>query len=1304
MKKILVIIPHLSTGGLPQVVVNKVELLKDSYDIKCVEYCNHGPAFVVQRNRLIDIVGEENLITLWEVDKSPLLTLISKFNPDIISMEEFPEFFMGDDITREIYTKKDRKYKIFETTHDSSFPVKDKRWFPDKFIFVSAYNAFRYSCYDIPYEIIEYPIDKRIPNKSWAQEQLMLDPTYKHVVCVGLFTERKNQKYLFDIAKELLNKKILFHFVGNQADNFKHYWGPLMKVKPDNCIVWGERSDVDVFLQACDLFFFPSRGDKNNKELNPIAIKESLVYNLPMMMYNLDVYCGKYNNEKNITFLKGNKETDTNNLLKVLKMDKELKKVFIIDVYAQTEQKKNLLRRCIESVKKFGYDIILVGHCVLPEDIIQSVNYYLYDSDNTFNKNHVFSFKIIDGVEIRKNIFKSHEYPIIRSMRLAFNTAKSMGYDFFHFTEFDHVYSDSAITEILRLESEVINEEKDYLFFRPPFAKFHELVGEYYESCFFSGYVDKFISDFESCFPKTIDEYNERFAYRLPNCLEHFFFELFKEKNSLVIEDYVKHYFNDSLINISSYQDTTSDILLTDTDDVYLVITNNNHFESKYCVFYNGNLYQEFNLKNSTKLIELPYTCGVLIDRYNNGILDEKIEIIYDESKKKEYRLNGVILNLNKKMFDIEYNIEENKLTFTYNLDQPKKILVSIKDIDSRACIFSFFHGDCKGCTYWAIPLPKVVIDFYNDPNFGGFLIEYYENNKLLGNDVIRIKECDTVKTICDFSNTEPIFMNYIEFFEDKIYDNFDIHNLNVVFDVGANVGLWSQYILTRGANKVYSFEPNRKAQEQLYKNFLNNEKVTIIPYGLYSEKTTIPFYVDDNNSLISSTLIENGTSQTPTYYVDTVTLEEMMLKYNVEKIDLLKMDIEGAEFSIFEKMSNDTLSKIDSVLIEYHGFYFNDGDKKIKNLIDRLTDAGFQITKPDKYKFIFGRRAKKNFLSKKNDVNEIFIVSCYPNVEEKERLLNDTIIKLKKLNKTVLITSHFPVPQYIVQKADYYIYDAYNMVDNQNHTLENDGPDFWVKTDVFHLESIITNHASALSRIFGIAMKFIENLGFNYFVIIESDSIYDIEDLHKFDSIKTSLVNENKELFFFSPKFSEFSWQNERVYETYCFGGFLNSFLSRFQFPIEQKKWNELIQENKYYNCFEYLIKQKFKHDEDKYLVMGTLKSELLNSKVDLFTVGECSGVFYNTNDENSPVLVLFNHDSLQRKTLYEIHINMFKFNIELDCNCWYYRVLNFNEGEILTVKINTIRDQKLYSEYLVSIPQKDIKELSKFKKIKFN
>jgi FkbM family methyltransferase len=319
MKKILFIVPHLSTGGLPQVTTNKIQLLKDDYVIKCVEYGCYSWDFVVQKNRIKNLIGEDNLITLWD-NKNALIDVINDFQPDIISMEEFPEFFMDNNITRKIY-RKNRPYKIFETTHDSSFKPTSKVWFPDKFIFVSVFNAIQYSMFDIPYEVIEYPIENKDKRRELFQEKLGLDKGWKHVVNVGLFTERKNQKYIFEIARKLENSKIKFHFIGNQADNFKSYWEPLMNDKPDNCIVWGEKDNVNEFLEVSDLFMFPSKGDRNNKELNPIAIKEAIEYGIPMMMYNLDVYCGKYDKLPQVTFLTGDIDKDVNNMMDVLKMD-----------------------------------------------------------------------------------------------------------------------------------------------------------------------------------------------------------------------------------------------------------------------------------------------------------------------------------------------------------------------------------------------------------------------------------------------------------------------------------------------------------------------------------------------------------------------------------------------------------------------------------------------------------------------------------------------------------------------------------------------------------------------------------------------------------------------------------------------------------------------------------------------------------------------------------------------------------------------------------------------------------------------
>ena len=118
MKKLLLFTPHLSTGGLPQVLVNKIQLLKDTYEILVIEHHNHAWAFNVQRNRIINLIGEEKLITLRDDDREThFMELLNSFNPDTIYMEEFPEYFLEDNITSKIYVA-DRTYTIIETTHD----------------------------------------------------------------------------------------------------------------------------------------------------------------------------------------------------------------------------------------------------------------------------------------------------------------------------------------------------------------------------------------------------------------------------------------------------------------------------------------------------------------------------------------------------------------------------------------------------------------------------------------------------------------------------------------------------------------------------------------------------------------------------------------------------------------------------------------------------------------------------------------------------------------------------------------------------------------------------------------------------------------------------------------------------------------------------------------------------------------------------------------------------------------------------------------------------------------------------------
>jgi FkbM family methyltransferase len=314
--KVLFIAPHLSTGGMPQYLYKQMEVLSESCEVWCIEWDNvTGGVLVVQRNRIVNLLGNR-LITLGE-KRENLFSFIKNINPDVIHLQEIPEMFMPYNIASRLYNS-NRKYTIIETSHDSSFNINNKLHFPDRFAMVSQYQVDTYQPLGIPCDLVEYPIEyhKRTRTREELLNELGLDPDKKHVITVGLFTPRKNQAEVIEYAKQLQNYPIQFHFIGNQADNFKYYWEPLMKDFPSNCKWWGERNDVDKFYQAADLFLFTSRGSNTDKETMPLVIREAISWQVPSLIYNLDVYLNYFDKHKNIEYLNFNSKE--NNIQKII--------------------------------------------------------------------------------------------------------------------------------------------------------------------------------------------------------------------------------------------------------------------------------------------------------------------------------------------------------------------------------------------------------------------------------------------------------------------------------------------------------------------------------------------------------------------------------------------------------------------------------------------------------------------------------------------------------------------------------------------------------------------------------------------------------------------------------------------------------------------------------------------------------------------------------------------------------------------------------------------------------------------------
>ena len=410
MKKLLYIAPHLSTGGLPQYLVKKIELLKNEFEIHVIEYNNStGGRFVVQLNKIKDLIGGR-LYTISD-NKSEVLEIVKKIKPDIIHIEEIPEYFMKYDVAKELYNP-NRDYFIVETSHDSSMNTDNKLFFPDKFMFVSNWQIKQYENIDnVPKVLVEYPIEYiDRPDRKKSLELLKLDPNKKHILHVGLFTPRKNQKEFFEYAKALPEYE--FHCVGNQADNFKWYWEPLMKEKPSNVTWWDERRDVERFYGSMDLFLFTSRGTDNDKETMPLVIREAISYQIPLAIYNLSVYLDYFDKFDEVSYLDFNGVKDKNiSIIKDIlnsrgffykKPTKQKKKniepkkeeeAVIISTYPISNSITETTKKCILSIRNWipNSKIILTSHVPIPKELQEIVDYCVTDNNNILTKHTYYT-------------------------------------------------------------------------------------------------------------------------------------------------------------------------------------------------------------------------------------------------------------------------------------------------------------------------------------------------------------------------------------------------------------------------------------------------------------------------------------------------------------------------------------------------------------------------------------------------------------------------------------------------------------------------------------------------------------------------------------------------------------------------------------------------------------------------------------------------------------------------------------------------------------------------------------------------
>ena len=112
----------------------------------------------------------------------------------------------------------------------------------------------------------------------------------------------------------------------------------------------------------------------------------------------------------------------------------------------------------------------------------------------------------------------------------------------------------------------------------------------------------------------------------------------------------------------------------------------------------------------------------------------------------------------------------------------------------------------------------------------------------------------------------------------------------DIVFDLGAHVGTFARFALSRGASKVIAFEPEPSHVAWLRRTFceeLKRGSVHIIPAAAWNHEGCAPFRCDGVGSRVT---------ERSTISVSLTTVDKVVTALALDRVDFIKADIEGAE------------------------------------------------------------------------------------------------------------------------------------------------------------------------------------------------------------------------------------------------------------------------------------------------------------------------------------------------------------------------------------------------------------------------
>lgn len=221
------------------------------------------------------------------------------------------------------------------------------------------------------------------------------------------------------------------------------------------------------------------------------------------------------------------------------------------------------------------------------------------------------------------------------------------------------------------------------------------------------------------------------------------------------------------------------------------------------------------------------------------------------------------------------------------------------------------------------------------------------------------------MKIFCLREEEVPILYEQIQ---DYIKHGIKLHEGDLVFDVGANIGLFSLWAYQKCQKNVniYAFEPIPAIFDVLQANALrfDPEKIKVFPCGLSQESKSVTFAYHPNATMLSTAYQEDlpelrnqlkqaviRNTKEPShslrwlekaFQIEQITcqlktISEMIRENKIEQIDLLKIDVEKSELDVLLGIEAQDWQKIKQIVVEVH-----DLEDKLQKITTLLKEHDF--------------------------------------------------------------------------------------------------------------------------------------------------------------------------------------------------------------------------------------------------------------------------------------------------------------------------------------------------------------------------